>query len=187
MDSTELKDIAACRSGDLTAFDPLYLRHVDAVYTYLFRRTLQRAVSEDLTSTTFLKALESIRSFDPAKGELRSWLYRIARNALIDHFRRTKPTVDIDSVWDLAGSDRTDLTADQTINAEKVRAALSTLKPLQRDVVLLKVWEGLSHAEIADILGTTEGNSKVLFSRAMGELRTKLPSLLLLILFPHSL
>jgi RNA polymerase sigma-70 factor (ECF subfamily) len=187
MDSTELGDIAACQTGDLSRFDPIYLRHVDPVYKYLYRRTLQRALAEDLTSTTFLKAMESIRSFNADKGEIRSWLYRIARNALIDHYRRREPTLDIENVWGLAGDEFSDLSTELAINAEKVRTALSTLKPMQRDVVLLKVWEGLSHQEIADILGTSEGNSKVLFSRAMGELRTKLPSLLFLLLFPHSL
>lgn len=186
MDSTELADVAACQRGELTYFDPLYTAHVDAVYRYLYRRTLHTAVSEDLTSTVFLKALESIRSFDPSKGTLRVWLYRIARNALIDYYRSRKTTVDIEDVWDLASDEVATLGAEKAIDIEALHEAMKHLTSDQRDVVLLRVWEGLSYAEIAGLTGKTEGNAKVIFSRAISDLRTHMPSLLLLLLFPHS-
>ena len=188
MDSSEFAHIAACKAGDLTQFDPLYVLHVDAVYTYLHRRTLVREVAEDLTSVTFIKALESIRSFDPAKGELRAWLYRIARNSLIDHYRNpARQTQDIETVWDLQGDEVASLAAEQSINAAELHKALGTLKPAQREIVMLRMWEGLSYKEIALLTGKTEGNCKVLFSRALDDLRKVLPSLLLLLLFPHLL
>lgn len=189
MESTELAAIAACRNGDLSQFDVLYTTHVEAVYRYLQRRTLVKAVAEDLTSTVFLKAMESIRSFSPSKGELRTWLYRIARNVLIDHYRSSgkRKTVDIETVWDLSGDEVASLDTERSIDAEKLRSAMATLKPEHRDIVLLRVWEGLSYKEIAELTGKTEANAKVIFSRALTDLRTKLPSLLLLILFPHSL
>ncbi len=188
MDSTELAHIAACKAGDLTRFDPLYVLHVDAVYRYLHRRTLVREVAEDLTSVTFLKALEAIRTFDPDKGELRAWLYRIARNSLVDHYRNpARQTQDIETVWDLPGNEVTSLATEQSIDAAALHKALATLKPAQREIVLLRMWEGLSYKEIATLTGKTEGNCKVLFSRAVADLRLALPSLLLLLLFPHLL
>lgn len=188
MDSAELGHIAACKRGHLEDFDPLYLQHVDAVYRYVHRRTLQKEVAEDLTSTVFLKALESIRSFDPSRGVFRAWLYRIARNSLIDFYRsHARKTVSIENVWDLASDDVTSLVAERSIDAEKLHEAMKILTPDQREIMMLRVWEGLSYAEIAEITGKTEGNAKVIFSRAISDLRTKLPSLLLLLLFPHSL
>ncbi len=188
MDDTELAHVVACQRGELSEFDPLYTLHVDAIYKYLLRRTLTRAVAEDLTSTTFLKALESIRSFDPKRGELRAWLYRIARNALIDYYRSpARSTVDIENVWGLQSSEVAELAAERSVDAEKLHKALSTLKPAQREVVLLRIWEGLSYKEIADLTGKSEGNCKVLYSRALSDLRTQLPALLLLLLFPHTL
>ncbi len=188
MDSAELAHVAACQAGRLDDFDPLYVRHVDAIYKYLSRRTLDREAAEDITSITFMKALEKIRSFDPAKGELRAWLYRIARNALIDHYRDpSRRTVDIENVWDLASDEVASLAAERSIDAAKVHKALQALKPAQREIVMLRVWEGLSYKEIADITGKTEGNCKVLFSRAVADLRKDLPAFLLLLLLPTTL
>lgn len=190
MDSDELGHIEACRRGELQAFDPLYQLHVDAVYRYLYRRTLHRETAEDLTSTVFLKALESIRSFNPAKGELRTWLYRIARNTLVDHYRSSgyRKTVDIENVWDLASDDVTSLLAERSIDAKALHEALKALNPAQREIVLLRVWEDLSYKEIASLTGKTEGNAKVIFSRAIDGLRGKMPSaVLLLLLSPLSL
>jgi RNA polymerase sigma-70 factor (ECF subfamily) len=187
MDSSELHDIASCQAGDYKAFDPLYLRHVDKIYKYVFRRTLSGEVAEDITSQTFLKALESIRSFNPSKGEFRTWLYRIARNTLFDHFRRYKRTEDIETIWDLAGDEFASTSTEESIDAAALHKAMQILKPREREILLLRVWEGLSYKEIAEALDLTENNAKVIFSRTIGELRTKLPSLLLLILFPYSL
>ncbi len=188
MDASERDFVVSCQRGRLEDFDPLYLLHVDAVYRYLHRRTLSKEVSEDLTSTVFLKALESIRSFDPQKGVFRAWLYRIARNALIDFYRsHAQKTVSIENVWDVASEDVTSLSAERSIDAAKLHEAMKILTPDQREIVMLRVWEGLSYAEIAEITGKSEGNAKVIFSRAIAGLRAKLPSLLLLLLFPHSL
>ena len=184
MDATESAAIAACRAGQLSQFDALYTQHVDAVYRYLYRRTYDRDLAEDLASITFMKAMESIRSFDPSRGVLRAWLYRIARNSLIDHFRANKPTVPIESIWDLPSADVTSLLAARNSDAVILHKALATLNQDQREIVLLRVWEGLSHQEIADLTGKSVANSKVLFSRAVASLRTQMPSLALLFLFP---
>lgn len=184
MDQPELSSIEECQAGRLSAFDNLYTLHVDAIYKFLHRRTLVREIAEDLTSVTFLKAMESIRSFDPERGPFRAWLYRIARNTLIDHYRRgSSHTVDIESVWDLPSEDSASELAEQSIDARKLHEGLQRLKPAQRQIVLLRVWEGLSYKEIAEITGKSENTCKVTFSRAVSELRAHLPSLLLLLLF----
>ncbi len=187
MDSTETAAVNACQSGELSAFDALYKRHVDAVYRYLYRRTLVREIAEDLTSTTFLKAMESIRSFDPSKADVRTWFYRIARNTLIDHYRSARPSLPIESVWDLPGDEVSTLLTEHKLNAQAVHTAIAALTPNQREIVLLRVWEGLSHKEIAELTGTSESNSKVLFSRAVTALRTNMPSFAVFLLFPSFL
>jgi RNA polymerase sigma-70 factor (ECF subfamily) len=188
MEADELAHVAACQKGELDHFDPLYTKHVDAIYKYLYRRTLVKEVAEDLTSITFIKALEGIRSFNPRKGELRAWLYRIARNSLTDHYRSpASKTVAIESVWDLESEELSTLDAERAMNAKKLHEALKHLSPSQREVVLLRMWEGLSYKEIAALTGKTEGNAKVLYSRSLDELRKHIPALSLLILFPHLL
>ena len=188
MDDVELTHIAACRAGKLEEFDPLYVAHADAIYRYVLRRTLSRAVAEDITSTVFLKALENIRSFDPRKSPLRAWLYRIARNSLIDYYRsHARKTVDIETVWDLPGDEVASLGAERSIDAAKLHDAMKTLTADQREVVMLRVWEGLSYAEIATLTGKTESNAQMIFSRAIAGLRTNMPTLALLLLFPRTL
>lgn len=188
MDSSELQHIAACQKGDLTHFDALYSAHIDAVYRFLYRRTLVKEVAEDLTSITFMKALESIRSFNPNKGEFRAWLYRIARNTLFDHYRSpARKTVNIETVWDLSSDEFPSDDANRSINATKLHEALKNLTPLQREVLMLRLWEGLSYKEISRLIGKSEGNAKVLVSRAIAELRTQMPTLLLFLLFPSFL
>ncbi len=186
MDSTELQHIQACQAGDLSHFDALYSAHIDAIYRFLYRRTLVKEIAEDLTSITFMKALESIRSYNSAKGELRTWLYRIARNSLIDHYRNpARSTVRIENVWDLSSDDFPDENANKSIDIAALHSALQHLKPLQRDVLMLRLWEGLSYKEISRITQKSEGSLKVLVSRAIDDLRAQMPTFLLFLLFPR--
>jgi RNA polymerase sigma-70 factor (ECF subfamily) len=186
MDPSESSCIDACRAGRLDAFDVLYDRYVEPIHRYVSRRVLSREIAEDLVSITFLKALENIRSFDPAKGVFRAWLYRIARNSLIDYYRDpSRRTANIEDAWDLPGDDVTELAAERSIDLERVRKALAQLKPLQREIVMLRIWDDLSYREIAAIVGKTESNCKMLYSRAMRGLRMDLVALVLLVsLFP---
>jgi len=168
-----------------TDFDALYTANVDSIYRYLYRRTLHRMTAEDLTSTTFLKALEKFDRFDPTKGSFGGWAMTIAKNVLTDHFRSLKPTTDIDDVWDLSSDDDVVGDIEDKETHRELRAALSKLPKDKREIVLLRVWDNLSYAEIATLTGKTEGNAKVIFSRAMKDLRGLLPlSTLLLLLFP---
>lgn len=186
MDPSEISYIEACQAGRLDAFDGLYTAYVDLIHRYLVRRVLSRDLAEDLTSITFLKALDGIRSFDARKGPFRAWLYRIARNVLIDHYRNpSRHTVDIETAWDLPSDELTELKAEQAIDLERVRKALAHLKPIQRDIVMLRVWDDLPYKEIANVVGKTEANCKMLFSRAMRVLKTDLAVLVLFAaLFP---
>jgi RNA polymerase sigma-70 factor (ECF subfamily) len=188
MDSSEHAHLDACQAGDISHFDALYTAHIDSVYRFLYRRTLVKEVAEDLTSITFMKALESIRSFNPSKGEFRSWLYRIARNALIDHYRSpARKTVSIENVWDLSSNDFPQDDASRSLESAKLHQALQSLKPLQREVLMLRLWEGLSYKEISRITKKSEGSLKVLVSRAVSDLRTQMPAFLLFLLFPRFL
>ncbi len=185
MTHDESSAIAACKAGDLSAFDVLYTAHVDAIYRYLYRRTLNRMTAEDLASTAFLKALEKIDAFDDTKGRFGAWVMTIAKNVLTDHYRSLRPETNIDDVWDLQSDDDVVSNLDDREAHTALRDALQKLPKDKREVVLLRIWEDLSYAEIAALTGKTEGNAKVIFSRAMKDLRTLLPlSTLLFLLFP---
>lgn len=178
--------IASCQSGRLEDFDPLYREYVKPVFGFLYRRTLDRQTAEDLTSITFMKALEKIGQYSSAKGNFGAWLFRIARNTLTDHYRALRPHEDIESVWDLSSDEDVPQSVSNRLNIEKIKAALAKVDASKREIVMLRLWEGLSYEEIAQVTGKTETNCKVIFCRTMEALRKEVPlAAFLLVLFPH--
>ncbi len=171
----------AFRAGDTFAFEELYSRYVRSVYTLIYFKTHHQATAEDLVSQTFLQALERFDSFDSKKGTFKTWIYQIARNLVIDHYRTAHPNQDIESAWDLASDDDVSRDADTALKVERIQDALKDLKPSQRDTVLLRVWYGLSFAEIADALGTTEAACKMTYKRTVETLQHTLLLLFLLL------
>ena len=138
------------RASKLTRDDltGLFEEYYPRVFNYLYYRTLNRAVSDDLVSTVMLNVVRSYESFDPTKGNLESWIFRIARNALFSYYRQHKDSVDVDAVSPevLSYTDDEDVLDEQ---GAMVRKALETLTEEERQLVYLKYWEELSNKEIA--------------------------------------
>lgn len=174
--------IASCQVGRLQDFDPLYQRYVRPIFAFIYRRTLDKQLAEDITSTVFLKAIEKIGGFNSSKGVFSAWLYGIARNALTDHYRSSRPHTDIEDVWDLASTENVAAAAGDRLSLDKLREALRTLKPEHRDIVMMRLWDGLSYKEIGDMLGKSEDSCKMAFSRTLAQLRKDLPLHLFLLL-----
>lgn len=182
--------ILSCQDGRLADFEQLYVRHLKGIYAFIFYRTMDRSVAEDLTSLTFLKALEHIGSYDGAKGAFSTWLYRIARNTVHDHFRTKREHRDIETVWDLPSEDNPFLSTEQSIAFRDIHKALQTLDKQKRDILILRLWDNLPYAEIARITGKSEASCKMTVSRTLDDLRSTLsPSALLILTFflPHLL
>lgn len=187
MPLSEQEAIASCQAGNLQDFDLLYTQFVDRIYAYIYRRIHDRQTTEDLTSTTFLKALEKISTFKAGKAPFSAWLYRIARNTIIDYYRTHRETAELSDVWELPSSeDRPDEVTSKVVDVDAIKKALQGLPPLKREILLLRLWEGLSFQEIAVITGETEGNCKVIASRTLAALKTQLHPLLFLLL-SHSI
>ncbi len=169
---------------DTTEFASLYDAHVRDIYRYLYYRTQHRETAEDLTSHVFMKALDKFSSYDKTRGTFIAWLYRIAKNALIDHYRASRETLDIEDVWDLQSDTDVVRDAEALERVEKLRPYLQALPKDQRELLLLRLWDGLSYAEIAVIVGKSEDACKMAFSRVVAKLRKEVPaSILLLLLF----
>lgn len=171
MDPKEFLAIEACQAGELGRFDDLYQLYAEKIYKFIYFKTFHRETAEDLTSDVFMKAMERINQFDQSKGMFSAWLYRVARNTVIDHYRTTRQTEDIEDGWDLSSSTNIEYEVEMDVAIEKVQEALKSLKPEQREVVIMRLWDGLSHQEIAEILGMTESNTKQIFSRTIRKLR----------------
>lgn len=154
-------------------FAQVYDAHIEKIYAFIYFRVNHREIAEDLTSTTFLKALDKYETF--RGGNVRAWLYRIARNTLTDHYRTHRPPADLEAAQDVASSSNPVKDADTRLQLERVRAELDKLPNEQRDIVLMRVWDGLTHAEIAEILGKSEAACKMIFSRVLQKLQASLP------------
>jgi RNA polymerase sigma-70 factor (ECF subfamily) len=163
-------------------FGSFYDAYSGKIYAYIFRKTSHRETAEDLTSQTFFKAMDKFSQFDPQRGTLSSWIYGIARNAVIDHYRSKKEFVDINTFSEFAG--KADPLSDYEMleKAEQARKVLSALSPEKRELVELRLWEDLSFKEISRITGKSEAGCKMAFSRVLKEVRKKaLPAICLLI------
>jgi len=171
--------VEAFRGGDRSAFETLYQRHVRSIYRFVYLRTHHRPTAEDIVSQTFLQALQRIDSFDAARGSFTAWIYRIARNLIIDHYRKLRPESAIEDAWDLPAGSDTAADADAAIRIQQARSLLKDLNPKQREIVLLRAWEGRPFAEIAEIVGSTEAAAKMTYRRSVEALKNALLVLLL--------
>jgi len=180
----ESQIIIECQSGKLERFGLLYDSYFKKIYNFIFYRTLCKEIAEDLTSQTFFKALQGINSFNSQKGPARterfsarsggqfsSWLYRIAKNNVVDYYRSRRNEIDIEDVWDLKDDGDLRASIENKERVAKINEYLKLLKPEHRQIVIMRVWDEMSYSEIAQILGKSEDNCKVMFSRVIGKIR----------------
>lgn len=174
--------MAKVQLGNTEAFGVLYDRYLDKIYRFVYYKTFTREAAEDITSDVFHKALRNSKSFDPAKGSFSTWLYRIARNAVIDHYRTKKHDVPLEDTFDVGVDERTPDALDAIADLGRVTEYLTTLTAKQREIIMLRIWEEKSYREIADIVGGTESSVKMAFSRSIRELREKCGPVSLLVI-----
>lgn len=188
MDETrEAKALENCKKGNIKEFGVLYDAYVDRIYSFIYYKTFHKETAEDLTSTTFMKALEHIARFN--EGSLSSWLYRIARNTVIDHYRTSKKVLPLDESESLTSSEDPVYDLEVKQQVASIRESLKILKPEHREIVLMRLWDELTYEEIASVTHKSAGNCKVIFSRSLSALKefhgkNLLLTLLLLLTFP---
>lgn len=164
--------IDRARSGDRAAFAELYDAHCSAVYRYVLYRVREPSDAEDLTSEVFTRAFANIHRYRWQGKSFLAWLYTIARNAVTDRRRRTRPTVDLDDAYGVAADGPT--AHDHAVRGEQVdalRGAVKRLTTEQQEVLLLRFVEHMSSRQVAKMLGKNEGAIRALQFRALGRLR----------------
>ena len=127
-EATETELLSAAMAFDERALSELYDRYEAKIYSYIYRRTGEQTLAEDLTAQVFLKMLEAIRKQKAWHSSFSGWLYRIAHNLVVDHYRRRdrKPQVDIDDYPILPDEgDGPVVAAEKQLDAERLRSAMS--------------------------------------------------------------
>ncbi len=162
---------------DPAAFSTLYRMYVDRIYNYTYQRTGSHADAEDLTARTFLKALVHLKTFVFRGVPFSAWLYRIAHNAVVNWYRdqHRHRVVSLDAL--IVSTRESDRLEDWTAARQDQRALLGALRKLpqeRQELLILKFSEGLTNAEIGQVMGRTEGAIKSLYHRTLLELREQL-------------
>ena len=170
-DLTENQLVAECQAGNMDSFVLLYDIYVEKIYRFIYFRTLHRELAEDITSQAFVKAYEKIDSFDSSRGNFQSWIYQIARNLLIDEYRRRKPTENIDAHENLRSNTDLQEETQKQLDKEKLHKILAELPNESQELVTMRLWDELPYSEIAAITGKTEGSLKMQFSRIVTKLQ----------------
>ena len=166
------------QQGERDALEELYLIHFDRIYSYLHMSVGNRHDAEDLTTQTFMKMLESIKRFRWQSAPFSAWLFRIAHNLAMDHFRasrRWQPEEEVpEPVGDAEPS--AEAVAFQTIGRESMLDLIDSLSQEQQQVLTLKFVFNLPNADVATILDKTEGAIKSLQHRALVSLQKQITS-----------
>ena len=181
MEQADLQTALECRNGNLKKFGELYEKYVDKIYSFVYYKTFHKEIAEDIVSQTFIQALEKIRTFNEKKGSFKSWLYRIARNLVIDYYRSKKTDIDIDQIWDLHAENDTAREADTNIEIKKLYEYLKILNRREREIIIMRLWDGLSYGEISRILGKSIAGCKMLFARTVVKIRADIAAIITII------
>ena len=161
-------------SFDERALGELYDRYEARIYSYIYRRTGNESLAEDLTAQVFLKMLEAIRSDKGWHSSFSGWLYRIAHNAVIDYYRQRdrQQQVSLEDTLTTTASDHNPvIMAEASLDSQRLRMAIGRLTEEQSEVITLRFLEGYSISEVAEMLDKTEGSIKALQYRAVTTLR----------------
>jgi len=168
-----------------TDFLPHYEQFKHKIYSYLYYRSgKNRELAEDLTSEVFLKALEKFHTFKK-DSSFQSWIYAIAHNHLVDHFRKDKgSTIDLDIVENVVVSEG-DVKSilKRRVAAEQVEHLLEFLSDEEKEIVLLRYRQQLPMKDIADIVGKAEATIRVIIHRALAKLKKRYAAIYISILF----
>jgi RNA polymerase sigma-70 factor, ECF subfamily len=155
--------------GDQDAFGKLYEENIDKIFKFVAARVSDRQTAEDITSKVFTKAWEKIGKYELRGAPFRAWLFRIARNTVIDHYRTSKEVMSFDTFEDLPNKAELPVLdkVKQAIEVDEIMKLIKELTPSQQEVLILRLVNELSTAEISQILGKGEGAIRALQMRGL--------------------
>lgn len=169
--------VTQCLTGDQTAWEQLVRLHTRPVYALCYRFTGSGAEAQDLTQEVFVRVFRTLKSFRSNEGSFATWLARVTRNLLIDHYRRTRQERITDSIEDQlptleqeGKAERPDQALAGREASEILQNALQKLSPDLREAVILRDLQEMEYREIAQILNIPEGTVKSRINRGRAEL-----------------
>lgn len=165
--------VARAQQGDREAFGQLYVCFQSRIRGFLMRRVSDSETAEDLAQQVFLNAWQALPRYRRTAAPFTAWLYRIARHALIDHYRRARPTSELDGI-DISEEHDHDAQLIVAEEFEAVERAMTALRSDHQEVIRLRFLMGHSTREVAEMMSRSEGAIRVLQLRALRALRAEL-------------
>lgn len=160
---------------DPKALTEIYDAYYDRIFSYVYRRIGQPGLCEDLAGEVFVRLLEAIKAGRGPSTNLLAWLYRVAHNLVVDHYRRkAKVTTQTLEDWVVSVPNNPMQRVELESLQQQLREALARLTADQQQVIILKFVEDLSNAQVGTILGKPEGAIKSLQHRALAALRRQI-------------
>lgn len=171
----DAKLIASAQAGDPQAFGELYERYVDQIFRYIRSRVSLEQDAEDLTETVFVRSFESLDRYEERGHPYSAFLYQVARNVLVDHYRQAEDDQALDDAQPLeGGAPDPERRLQQGEDVERVIGAMANLPDDYQEVIRLRVLMSLPTATAAEWLDRSEGATRVLLHRALNSLRSEL-------------
>jgi RNA polymerase sigma-70 factor (ECF subfamily) len=165
--------VALAQDGDGEAFGLLYDRYVDVVFRFIYYRVNDRALAEDFTSETFLRALRRISTISYQGRDIGAWFVTIARNIVLDHVKSARHRLEITTADTIEGRDSVpspEAAVLEGLSSTHLMNAVNQLGDEQRDCVVLRFMQGFSVSETAAVMGKNDGAIKALQHRAVRKL-----------------
>lgn len=166
---SEDKYVKKAIKGDQQAFGQLYDAYLDSIYRFVYLRVEDQQTAEDISANVFLKAWEKLEDYQMRGVPFRAWLFRIARNAVIDHYRTRKEVAPLEAVVNTYDESAVPLSDHVTtrIEAQQILGLMEQLTEDQRNVLTLKLVHGLDTQEVAKALGKRQGAVRALQMRGL--------------------
>lgn len=180
----ELKIIESFKSWNKQAFWLIYDMYIDKVYEFIYYKTYDREIAQDITSDTFFKAIKALDKFDTTKenASLKAWLFKIAYNNVIDFYKKKKEEVWLDDILEIWTENNFSLDIDNKEKLKEVLDYLKTIKQEHREILIMRIWDNLSYEQIASITGKSEDNCKKIVSRTLVKINSNITLAILVLL-----
>jgi RNA polymerase sigma-70 factor (ECF subfamily) len=181
---TEKEIINSCQKWFVENFWFLYESYFDQIYRFIFLKTYDKELAEDLTSQTFLKALDKINSFknDDKEANFKAWIYRIAYNLIIDNYKQKKEFLNIDEILENWYDINFWQDLDNKDQVKEVFKYFETLKDKHKEILIMRLWDDLSYKEISELTWESVDNCKKIVSRTLTKIPSTYLSLLIILL-----
>ncbi len=173
----ELKLIKQAQAGESEAFGSIYDYYLPKIYRFVLLKVSEKEEAEDITHQVFLKAWTSLDSYKHRNLPFSSWLYKIAKNAIIDHYRRNRLTLNIeDEETNEVLIVKNDILSELDLKSDiaEIYKCLAELKNIEQEVVMMRFVDDLPIKEVAAALQKSEGAVKLIQHRAINALKEKL-------------